>query len=758
LKDGFKKDNFMIQKLGKEKILSFIQNIYRNIFDAKFYLDRYPDVLMAKVSPLKHFLAYGIKEFRKPRPNYQPLKLFLNYRFIYKYFNLCLVFIRWNQIGDFNSNFIKEKFKFVNIQKYFVLNYLKIKMIIFYVFQKYKLVFIQPNEPKLSIVLVSWNKSYFLLSVLKELIKSEGIDKCEIIIVDNNSGPFTKYVLAKTIGIKVILNDINLGYSFACNQGVAKSKSDYIAFLNTDIFFDAVMIKNLINFISIVKPNSIFGACVLNIDNTIQEVGCRINEDFTTKAIFNNHFQSDIRIYRSGEVDYVSGVFMIVPKKIFVELGGFDTNYSPAYFEDVDLCVRARLAGYHIFVNSLIQIQHFGHGSTGDNSARNLMRINHAKFVSKFKKSETRVRSNYEGPNKKILIIDSLLPIEIIGRGAPRQKEILKKIVLLGHEVTFLFQEKHENLEKTDLIDFIPQEGGVEFTGPLNHELLLQFLETEVKKYDVVWVSRLENLKWLLCYFNEFFELQGMKKIFDFESFKESEYKIIQKLLKENLSDNFNLNALFNNIFAVSPIVKKELSAHNVESMILGHEIRKSNRSFKSSMNVRRIIILGNFSKIESPNVKGLTWFCKEVVPLIEIQKTKINIDIIGQVENRVKKYINQPGINLLGVIQDLNQISFDSAIGIVPVFEINGLPHKVHTLVGLGLPLIVTEQIALSLGWKNEKECLIASSPNEMANAVIKLHKDPSLQEEIYFNSRRSLENLFDETEFNDSLKDILG
>lgn len=62
-------------------------------------------------------------------------------------------------------------------------------------------------------------------------------------------------------------------------------------------------------------------------------------------------------------VDYCSGLFLLTPKHLFHNLGGFDERYSPAYCEDCDYCVRVNLAGLKVLYEPRIVVGHIEGGS-----------------------------------------------------------------------------------------------------------------------------------------------------------------------------------------------------------------------------------------------------------------------------------------------------------------------------------------------------------------------------------------------------------
>jgi N-acetylglucosaminyl-diphospho-decaprenol L-rhamnosyltransferase len=59
------------------------------------------------------------------------------------------------------------------------------------------------------------------------------------------------------------------------------------------------------------------------------------------------------------QADWIAGMFMLFPSRAFAELGGFDEDYF-LYYEDVDLCCRARLAGYDVLLDETASVTHDG--------------------------------------------------------------------------------------------------------------------------------------------------------------------------------------------------------------------------------------------------------------------------------------------------------------------------------------------------------------------------------------------------------------
>src|SRR5690606_19930156 len=85
----------------------------------------------------------------------------------------------------------------------------------------------------------------------------------------------------------------------------------------------------------------------------------------------------------SRATDYVSGVFLAVPAPLWRTLGGFDEAFAPAYYEDVDFCLRVWRAGFRVVVDPDVLVEHVEWGSAAGDEARQRMRENRARFQAR---------------------------------------------------------------------------------------------------------------------------------------------------------------------------------------------------------------------------------------------------------------------------------------------------------------------------------------------------------------------------------------
>ncbi len=257
---------------------------------------------------------------------------------------------------------------------------------------------------ELSVVLVNYNGVSFLENCLRSIEKQLKTISYEIIVVDNNSNDESCEFLG-THFPKVILiqSKENLGFGRGNNVGVEKARGKYILLLN----IDTILLFPLDEVLNILKENKEVGVVGIKMLNGqrqyIQGVGKfpNIANLFLMKKAFQFHpdFVSGNFSKKTYEVDWLTGSFLLMPKKVFEKVNGFDEDYF-LYVEDVDLCKKIANIGFKRVFLSTITYIHF----VGFNKKKNPLLI---------KGYRTFIKKHYSGI-KKYLCLMSLKINEIV--------------------------------------------------------------------------------------------------------------------------------------------------------------------------------------------------------------------------------------------------------------------------------------------------------------------------------------------------------
>jgi GT2 family glycosyltransferase len=219
----------------------------------------------------------------------------------------------------------------------------------------------------ISIILVNYNGADVLIDCLVSLEKFIPIGGHEIIIVDNKSQDNSINIVSNLFpDVKLIRLPKNIGFGAGNNAGVKVAKGEFLFFLNTDTIFTSNIIPHLMELISEDSHIGIVGPKLLFPDGTFQisfapKIGIR-GEFLSKKMHENSQNKNNLKIIereikQAQEVDIIVGAAFLIRSNLFNLLGGFDENFF-MYFEESDLCQRARDKGYKILYTPHVSLIH----------------------------------------------------------------------------------------------------------------------------------------------------------------------------------------------------------------------------------------------------------------------------------------------------------------------------------------------------------------------------------------------------------------
>jgi GT2 family glycosyltransferase len=211
---------------------------------------------------------------------------------------------------------------------------------------------------KYSIIIVAYKAFDKLEACIKSIQKHPPKSTYEIIVVDNSREMDTKLN-----GCTVYFPEKNLGYSGGANYGATYAKGDILIFVNPDTivseFWCEEMTKGLevSDKIGAVGPISNFVAGLQNAGNHMQQY-----EDYRKNAVMALRGMGG----RYLESQMLIGFFLMTPKKIFNELGGFDNDLFLGC-DDLDYSLKLSLLGYKMVIATGVYVYHYGHESFKQN-------------------------------------------------------------------------------------------------------------------------------------------------------------------------------------------------------------------------------------------------------------------------------------------------------------------------------------------------------------------------------------------------------
>ncbi len=683
-----------------ERLYEKIQTELPFEFDADMYLKLNPDVNLAGINPILHYYQYGQNEGRKYCDSKD-----LDKEQERKKADCAL--------NDFFSGRDRISFPEVN------------------------------EKPKVSILVVLFNQAGLTLLCLKALEAIKNVEY-EIIIVDNASNDQVPRLLTRIDGARILRNQNNEGFIRAVNSGAEFARGEYLLLLNNDalLFHDTLL--NAVNYLDNNYSTGALGGKILLWNNQLQEAGSIIWKDGSCRGYGRDDDPNKFEYNFTRKVDYCSGAFFMTRTHLFKELGGFDTDYCPAYYDETDYCVRLWKSGYTVIYNPSVKIRHFEFGSMGDNveQAFKLQEKNRAIFVDKHKDFlagqlapdndnilDARMRI-VEG-KKRILFIDDRVPYQTLGSGYPRAQAFIKSIEKSGHFITLLplqFPEPEFTMEpQNPLPDSIEVAYGIGCSG------LKQFLLTRELNYDFIIVSRPHNIKEvdeILQFHPEI--LNRSKIIYDAEALfclREITkadvlgHPLSAGVQEKMIADELSLYRYAHKIVTVSDrdgryFRKPEFLQINV----IGHTTEKLHIPAKSFDERFGFLFVGAIQSDDSPNGDSLIWFINNVWPLITTKIKNAQLNIVGLCESPAVSALASANVIIHGRINTILHFYEYARVFIAPTRFCAGVPCKVLEAGSYGLPVISTPIIASQLGW--EGIILTGGSPQEFAHHCITLHE----------------------------------
>ncbi len=209
-----------------------------------------------------------------------------------------------------------------------------------------------PNLPLVSIIIVNFNGKTHLEKCLNSL-KKVNYSNFETILVDNNSTDGSVEFVTKNYSDVIIIKlNQNKGYAEPNNIGARLAKGDYLLFLNNDTIVTPEFISEMIKVSEKDETIAMCQSLLLKPDGSVDSSGDFIDE---IGVVYNSKTKSnEIR-----EISSARGASMLVRKKVFEELGGFDEKFFVS-FEDVDLGWRAWIMGYRVVMVPKSIVYHSG--------------------------------------------------------------------------------------------------------------------------------------------------------------------------------------------------------------------------------------------------------------------------------------------------------------------------------------------------------------------------------------------------------------
>lgn len=234
-----------------------------------------------------------------------------------------------------------------------------------------------------SAIVVTYNSGASIGPCLEALTRED----CEIVIVDNASADDSVRRVEEFVAwhpVRLIANEQNLGFGAAVNQGAREATGDVLLILNPDAVAEPGAVAAVLNCIQSTRADAIGGALLESDGQPARGFAFRrlptlwalvfeatlVNQLWPGNPVNRRYRCLDTDYSQQQQVEQPAGACLAITHTMWDKLGGFDEQFFPVWFEDVDLCKRLRDAGGKIFYCPEARFRHAGAHSVGQLSFR----------------------------------------------------------------------------------------------------------------------------------------------------------------------------------------------------------------------------------------------------------------------------------------------------------------------------------------------------------------------------------------------------
>jgi GT2 family glycosyltransferase/glycosyltransferase involved in cell wall biosynthesis len=629
------------------------------------------------------------------------------------------------------------------------------------------------TQPRVSIVIPVYNKFAYTAACLRSLVEHNGAVSFEVIVVDDGSSDATPQRIVEIGGVRVVRNAQNLGFVGSCNAGADCAKGEFVLFLNNDTVVTAGWLDALLRCFEEEPDCGVAGAKLVYPDGRLQEAGGIVFADGSGWNYGRFDDPADPRYNYRREADYCSGAAILMRRDLFVQLGGFDARYAPAYYEDTDLAFAVRATGKKVFFEPRAMVIHFEGVTAGTDTGSGMKRfqvINRDKFLQKWKNKLThqpapieRAGQAYAAANwrarGRVLIVDACTPMPDHDSGSLRMVNLMRLLREMELAVSFLPDNRAYDGRYTQALQAL----GVE---ALYHPFVsdpIAWLREHGRDLGAIVLSR----HYVAANYIGLARLYApqAKLIFDTVDLHylreqraaelEGKPELAQQAARTQAQE-FKLMRECDVSLVVSSVEKdllaRDLPQARIEVLSNVHEVYGRRAEFSAR---RDLVFVGGFQ--HPPNTDAVLWFVREVFPLVRAELPDVVFHVIGSKAPPQILELAHDGVVVHGFVADIAPFMDGCRLSIAPLRYGAGVKGKVNMAMSYGLPVVATPTAVEGMHVVSGEDILVAQLPADFATAIRRAYGDATLWKKLSDNGLANVRRHFSFAAAREALKRIL-
>ncbi|WP_194291550.1 glycosyltransferase [Cumulibacter manganitolerans] len=613
-------------------------------------------------------------------------------------------------------------------------------------------------HPEVSIVIPVYNEFERTRSCLLALAEHPPEVPFEVVVVDDGSADATQAELERWPGVRYHRRAQNGGFIAACNDGAGLARGRRLLFLNNDTIPQPGWLDELVRTADADPRIGIVGAALLFPDGTLQEAGGLVFRDGSGWNYGRGESPNDPRFSYLRETDYVSGAVLLIDKALFEQVGGFDTRYAPAYYEDTDLAFAVRAAGRTVVVAPQARVVHDEGGTSGTDVSTGpkayQVRNQHtfaehraAQLAGRLPPSTVPSPAVLHGGGKQVLIIDALTPFPDKDSGSVRLLNIMRLLIAEGVHVVY---QPADGLYQGRYTQAMQRLGIEVWYAPFIGARPAWFRE-HGPRFSAVMVSRhyvLAELRSLIRSYAPqaklIFDTVDLHYLRERRTAELSGDEALGRVAERTRRQELELVATADATTVVSQaeidVLAGDAPGREITLLSNVHEIGGPGAPYADR---RDLMFVGGFG--HPPNSDAVTWFVGDVLPLVQQSLPDVVLHVIGaDVPEQIRRLGERPGVVVHGYVEDLEPYLNGVRLSVAPLRSGAGVKGKINLAMAHGQPVVGTTIAVEGMHLRAGEDVLIGDSAEQLAAEIVRGYQDEQLWNRLRDGGLRNVEQHF--------------
>ena len=613
------------------------------------------------------------------------------------------------------------------------------------------------DTPRASVIVPVHNQYAITRRCLAALAYAPTAIPFELIVVDDGSTDGTAALLEREApGVRVVRHEYARGFNQACCSGAAAARGQVLVLLNNDTEPCALWLDELLEVLDRWPDTGLVGAQLIFANGQLQEAGGIVWGNGEPWNYGRGGNPRNPRYAYTRQVDYVSGAALAIPRDLWIQVGGFSPEFSPAYYEDTDLAFKVRQAGRSVRYAPLARVVHHEGISNGSDTKateglKRYQEINGPLFRSKWADA-------FLGPNEaslhdadiikdrgisgRALFLDHDTPRPDRDAGSHAAVVEMQLVQALGWKITFV----PANLAWLGSYSEDLQRQGIELIHAPFVLSLEQFLQERGSEFELIYITRYSiaatalplieryapEARLLFCNadLHHLRELRAVRAaaLEGEEAERALEHVREVQRLELDVMQRVHLTLSYSEVErAVIEVESLGAAATAPCPWVVSGPEHPAPLTERSGLS-----FVGSYG--HPPNTEAVAGFLDEVWPQLHERHPELRLHLYGSgiPPALVEQWAAIAGVVVEGWVADIATVYDRHRVFIAPLRSGAGLKGKVAAAAAHGIPQVLSPLAAEATGLRDGQEILIARSSDQWLEALDRLLGDDGVWEEM--------------------------